>query len=142
MKPPRQRVDVEPDAALEGDVGQVADRVDGAVAVVAGRPDEGDRLVVNVVPHPVHVDLRRHRIDRRPPQLDAEEVAGLVEGRVGRLGLDHVRPRHAARLGGVLAVGEDGVQDAAGPARGDQAAGVVTGGDAPHRRGAGRASWR
>ena len=120
---------MEPDAALEGEVGQVADRVDGAVAVVARRPDEGDRLIVNVVAHPVHVHLRRDRVDRCPPQLDTEEVAGLVEGGVGRLGLDHVRPRHATRLGGVLAVGEDRVQNAARPARGHQAAGIVPGGD-------------
>ena len=120
---------MEPDAALEGDVGQVADRVHGAVAVVAGRPDEGDGLVVDVVPHPVHVDLRAHRVDRRPTQLDAEEVARLVESRVGRLGLDDVRPCHSSRLGGVFAVGEDRVQDAARPARGHQPTRVVAGGD-------------
>ena len=127
-------VDVQPDAALEGDVGEVGDGVDGAVAVVAGGPDEGNRLVVHVVAHPVHVDLGRDRVDRRPPQLDAEEVAGLVEGGVRRLGLDHVGPRHAARLGRVLAVGQDRVQDAARPAGGDQAARVVA---RRHRRVAG-----
>ena len=37
--------------------------------------------------------------------------------------------RHATGLGRVLAVGEDGVQDAAGPAGRDQPAGVVAGGD-------------
>ena len=98
MKPPRQAVDVEPDPALEGEVGEVADRVDGAVAVVAGGPDQGDRLVVHVVAHPVHVDLGRHRVDRRPPQLDPEEMAGLVEGGMGRLGLDHVGTRSTPRV--------------------------------------------
>ena len=117
---------MEPDAALEREVGQVADRVDGAIAVVAGRSNQCDGLVVDVVADPVHVDLGRDGVDRRPPQLDPEEMARLVEGGVGGLGLDHVRLRHTARLGGVLAVGEDRVQDAAGPAGGHQPAGVVT----------------
>src|SRR3984957_6381230 len=55
-------------------------------------------------------------------------MARLVEGGVGGLGLDHVRAGHAPLLGRVLAVGEDRVQNAAGPAGGHQAAGVVTGG--------------
>ena len=38
-EPAEAGVDVEADAALERQVGQVTDRVDGAVAVVAGRPD-------------------------------------------------------------------------------------------------------
>ena len=62
------------------------------------------------------------------PQLDAEEVAGLVEGGVGGLGLDDVGPGDAPGLGRMLAVGEHGVQDAAGAAGGDQPARVVTGG--------------
>ena len=121
-------VDVEADAALEGDVGEVADGVDGAVAVVAGRAHQRHRLVVDVIAHPVDVDLRRGLVDRRPAQLHAEEVAGLVERRVGGLGLDQVRARHSAGLRPVLPVRQDGVHDAPRPARGDQPAGVVTGG--------------
>ena len=59
---------------------------------------------------------RRLRVDRRDPQLDAEQVAALVERRVAGLGLHEVRSRHAAGLPGVLAVGDQRVQDRAGPA--------------------------
>ena len=121
-------VDVEADAALEGDVGQVADGVDGAVAVVAGRADQGDRLLVDVVPHPVHVHLGGHRVDGGAPQFHAEEMAGLVEGRVRRLGLDDVGAGDAPGLRRVFAVGEDRMQDAPRPAGGDQAARVAPGG--------------
>ena len=126
-EPAQAPVDVQPHALLEGDLGQIGDGVDRAVAVVAGRADERHRLVVRVLAHPVDVHLGGEGIDRRPPQLDPEEVARLVEGRVCRLGLDHVGTGHPPGLGGVLAVGQDGVQDAAGAPGGDQATGVVAG---------------
>ncbi len=82
----------------ERHLGQLADGVDSAVAVVAGGPDERHGLVVDVVPHPVDVDLGGHRVDRRTPELHAEEMACLVEGGVRRLGLDHIGTGDAARL--------------------------------------------
>ena len=114
-------VDVEADPPVEGDVRERLDRVDGPVPVVAGRADEGDGPVVDGTGHPVGVHPRGDGVDGGHPQLDAEEVAGLVERRVGRLGLDHVGTGDAADRGGVVAVGEHGVADAAGPARRDEA---------------------
>ncbi len=114
-------VDVEADPLLEGQFAERGDGVDRAVAVVAGRADDGHRLVVDVVGHPVHVDQGGQRVHRGVAELDAEEVAGLVEGRVGRLGLDDVRAGDGALLAGVLAVGQHGVGDAARPPGGDQA---------------------
>ena len=127
-EPAEAGVDVQADARFDRDVGERTDRVDGAVAVVAGRPDDGHRLVVDVVGHPVDVDLGRRRVDRRPAELDAEQVARLVERRVRRLRLDQVGPGHAAGRRRVLAVGEDGVADAAGPARRDEAGAIVVDG--------------
>ena len=45
--------------------------------------------------------------------FDAEEVARLVERRMGGFRLDQVGSSDVALLAGVLPVGEDGVQDAA-----------------------------
>ena len=71
------------------------------------------------------VDPGGVRVDRHRAALDAEEVAGLVERRVPGLGLDEVGAGDAAHLGRVVAVGQQGVQDAAGPAGGDHAGGLA-----------------
>ena len=120
-------VDVEADAALEREVGQLADRVDGAVPVVTGRAHDRDRVLVDQLLHRADVDERAVRIDRRAPQLDAEQVARLVERGVPGLGLHEVRPVDAARLLRVLAVRQHRVEDAAAPARGDEAGRRVAG---------------
>ena len=66
------------------------------------------------------VDRRGVGVDRRVAQLDAEQVARLVEGGVAGLGLDEVGPGDAPRRRRLLAVGEHGVEDAAGAAGGDE----------------------
>ena len=83
-EPAQAAVDVEPDPVAQGDVGQGLDRVDGPVAVVAGRPDDGHGVGVDVPVDPLGVDLGGDRIDRGHLQVDAEQMAGLVEGRDGR----------------------------------------------------------
>ena len=88
MKPPRQLSTCRPTPWRERHVRELGDGVDGAVAVVAGRADDGDGLVVDVLVDPLDVDERGLGVDRGAPQLDAEEVAGLVEGGMGGLGLD------------------------------------------------------
>ena len=130
------------DAALEGEVRKLGDGIDGAVTVVAGRADQGHRLVVDVRAHPVDIHLGGERIDRGPPELHPEEVAGLVEGGVGRFGFDQVGPGHAAALRRVLAVGQNGMQDAPGAAGGDQPARFVAGRRGGSRPTGARASWR
>ena len=75
---------------------------------------------------------RGHRVDGRPAHLDAEEVAPPCRTPGGAVsGLIRLGSSDAALLAGVLPVGEDGVQDAAGAAGRDQADGLVSG----HRRG-------
>ena len=91
-EPAEAAVDVQADAALEGQRAELLDRVDRAVAVVARRAEDGDRLVVDVPADVGDVDLRGVRIDRRLAQLDAEQVARLVERGVAGLGLHEVRP--------------------------------------------------
>ena len=76
---------------------------------------------------PVDVDQRGDGVDRRLAQLDAEQVARLVEGRVAGLGLDEVGPGDAPVLRGLLPVGEHGVADAAGAAAGDEARRLAVG---------------
>ena len=128
MKPPRQPSTCRPTPRSSARADSSLDRVDRAVAVVAGRAHDGDGLVVDQAAIGVDVDLRRRRVDRRLRTLDAEQVAGLVEGRVAGLGLHEVRagsiPR---RLAGVVAVGEHGVEDAPGAAGGDDARRLAVG---------------
>ena len=118
-------VDVQSDAVLECDRPQVADRVDRAVTVIRRRPDQRHGIGVDVATHPIEVDRRGHRIDRRDTHLHAEEVAGLGEGGMGGLGLDHVGTGGSRRVG--FAVGEHGVGDRPRSARRDHAGRVGAG---------------
>jgi hypothetical protein len=92
-EPAQAAVDVQADAALDRQVAERLDGVDGAVAVVAGRPDDRDGVLVDARRHLGDLDGGRGRVDRGDAQLDAEQVAGLVERRVGGLGLHDVRVR-------------------------------------------------
>ena len=114
-------VDVEPDAVLHGEVRQRSDGVDRPVAVVARRPHDGDGLGVDVGVHPPGVDLGGDGVDRCHPQLDPEQVTGLVERGMRGLRFDHVGTADVALLGGPLAIGEHGVGDAARAPAGQQA---------------------
>ncbi len=105
----------------EGELRQLLDRVDGPVAVVARGSDESDGVRVDRPLHPLGVDQRGRRVDRGDPSLDPEEVAGLVERRVGRLRLDHVGTVDPALAGRVVAIGEQRMADAAGAACRDEA---------------------
>jgi hypothetical protein len=92
-------VDVAADTPLAGDGAQLTDRVDGPVPVVAGGADHCQGGVVDVVRDPVEVDQCADRVDRAAALLDAQQVAGLGERGVGRLGHDQVRvppPRRSA----------------------------------------------
>ena len=62
---------------------------------------------------------RGPRIDRRPAQLDPEQMARFVERRVRRLRLDHVRVRDPPLIAALLAIGEHRVGDARRAAGGD-----------------------
>ncbi len=120
-------VHVHPDPARRRERRELGDRVDGAVGVVAGRAHDRDRLVVDELRHRVDVGQSRLRVDRRDAELDPEQVAALVERRVPGLGLHEVGPGHAPRLAGVLAVGDQRVQDRARPAGGHQPGGLSPG---------------
>ncbi len=111
---------MEADTPLECECGQLGDRVDGAVAVVTRGTDDRDRVLVDELRDLGHVGLHGHRVDRRAPALDREQVARLVERGVCGLGLDEVRAVDSPRLLRELAVREHRVQDAAAPARGDE----------------------
>ena len=119
-EPSEAAVDMEPDPVAQCDLGHRLDGVDGPVAVVARRSDDGHGVGIDVAIDPVGIDLGGDRIDRSHLQLDPEQMAGLVERRVRRLRLDHVRPVDPAVPGRVFAVGQHGVADAPGPARGHQ----------------------
>ena len=120
-------VDVQPDAMREGDLSQGADRIDGAVAVVAGGADDGHGLIVDGIGDLGWVDQRGGRVNRDPTKLDAEEVARLVEGRVRGLGLNDVRPLDATGCSTVFAIRQHGVADRAAAPCGEQAAGIAIG---------------
>ncbi len=114
---PEAAVHVETDAPIERERTEVADRIDGAVAVVTGRADERHGVLIDVVRHPVQVDQGRRGVDGRDAHLHPEEVTGLGKGRVRRLGFDHVRtPRRRP----VLAVRQHRVRDRPRTARGHQ----------------------
>ncbi len=115
------------DATLEREVGELCDRVDRAVPVVARGADHRDGVLVDQRGHRGDVGLHRLRVDRCAPALDCEQVARLVEGGMRGLGLDEVGPVDAPRLFGELAVGEHRVQDGAAAARGDEADGLAVG---------------
>ena len=121
-EPAQAPVDVEPNPASDRELAERLDRVNGAVPVVARRAHERDGVIVDVLGDPVEVYLGRHRIHRCAPQLHAEEVACLVERRVGGLRLDQVRRPGARR--GVLAVREYRVDDGVGPSRGHEPDGL------------------
>ena len=112
---------MEADALFDRQPAELGDRVDGAVAVVAGRADDGDGVVVDEGLDRGEVDHGGGRVDGGVTQLDAEEVAGLVERRVGGLGFDHVGASHPALLQRVLPIGQHGVTDAAGTPAGQHA---------------------
>ena len=119
-EPAEATIDVQTDALRQGQIGELIDRVDRAVPVVGGRADQRHRGVVDECGHRRNVDLRGDGIDRRMAHLDAEQMARLVEGRVGGLGFHDVG--HAVALGvGALAVREHGVGDAGGATARDQA---------------------
>ena len=106
---------------LERDVRKRLDGVDGAIAVVAGRPDQGDGRSVHRSGHPVRVHPGGHRIDGSDPQFDAEQVACLVERRVGGFWLDDVGAHDVPGRHGVIAIGQQRVADAPCSARRHQA---------------------
>ena len=120
-EPAEAAVDVEANLVLEGQLAELGDGVHGAVAVVAGRSNEGNSVTRNGTGHEVEIDLRRHWVDGSFDHLDAEEMTGLGEGGVGSLGLDDVRTPRA--LGVRLSVGEHGVGDRPRPTRGHEATG-------------------
>ena len=119
-EPAQAAVDVQADAALDRQLGHLADRVDRAVAVVAGRADDRHGVLVDLGAHRSHVGLGAHRVDRHVPLLEAEQLGRLAERRVGGLGLHDVGVGDPPRPAG-LAVGEDRVGDRRGAARGDDA---------------------
>ena len=126
-EPAEAAVHVHAHPARRRELRQLGDRVDRAVGVVARRAHDRDRLVVDQLGHRVDVGQRGLRVDRRDAQLDPEQVTALVEGRVAGLGLHEVGPGDAPGLAGVLAVGDERVQDRAGPARGHQAGRLAVG---------------
>jgi hypothetical protein len=119
-------VDVHADATLGGQGGQVLDRVDEPVRVGAGRADEQDGPVGQVVAHPVdvHEVVRPHR---RVQHLDAEVVPGLVQGDVRGPRHDHLRLGDAPLGARPLAVGVDSTDQALGAATGDHPARLLPG---------------
>ena len=105
------------DAPRQGEIRHLRDRVDRAVAVVAGRAHHRDRVPVDRGRDRVDVGERRLGVDRNVPALDTQQVACLVERRVRGLGFEEVGPVDAALASGLLAVGEHRVKDAAAPSR-------------------------
>jgi hypothetical protein len=114
---------VEAGAAREGELGELGDRVDRPVAVVARRADDRHGALVDQLLDPVGPDQGGLRIHRRVAQLDPEQVTGLVEGGVPGLGLDHVRALDVALGAPLLPVREHRLGDA----------GAASGGDHPRR---------
>ena len=107
-------VDVQPDAVLERELAERRDRVDRAVAVVAGRADDRDRVASMWSATQSRstwvvggsTGAMRISTPSRWPALLKRGVRGL--------GLDQVRATRPP--GVVLAVREDGVGDRAGAA--------------------------
>ena len=115
-------VDVQADAALEREVGQLR-RSGRSCRSRSCTPSPTIAIVFSSISVGHRVDVDQRGLRGRPAprrQLDAEQVARLVERGVPGLGLHEVRPVDAARLARVLAVREHRVQDAAAAARGDE----------------------
>lgn len=71
---------------LEGQVGQSRDIIDGTVGEVGGGSDEEDCVLVDESGDLLDVDLAGDLVDGDVVNLDAEEVAGLVERSMSRNG--------------------------------------------------------
>src|SRR5579872_1115650 len=65
----------------------------------------------NVDRDPVNVSKRGCRVDRRPPQLAAKEMAALVERLMRRLRFDQVVPLYVLLLRSPLTVSQDGIKE-------------------------------
>ena len=88
-------VDVQADAPRPRQLGELLDRVDEAVRVVAGAADQRDRLVVDEVGH--GGDVGEIAVgERRVPHLDVHPVRALVQRAVRGHRHDQVGPGHAA----------------------------------------------
>ena len=108
-----------PDPTLLCQRGDLFDRVDQPVGVVARGPDQRDRLVVDQFGH--RGDVRGVRLgQRRVPDLDVHPVGALVQSHMGGDRHDHVGLGDAAFPRG-LAVGVERGDQALGTAAGDHA---------------------
>ena len=116
-------IDMKAEVVLEGDLGELFDRVDQPVRVVRRRADQGDRVLRHVIAHPVDVGDPPAR-QRRLEHLDAEQVPRLLQRNVSRDRDDHLRLCDPLFGAAAVPVHEQGVDEALGATERHDAAGL------------------
>ena len=109
---------VRPDSSGEGS--NLRNGVDHALRILRRRADDEDGAVIDLFIHRVKIGFPI-RSDRGFVQPDAEEMGGLVEGRMGAFGHDHFGIGDTALFLTPFSSGEDGTENGFRPTTGEEA---------------------